>query len=161
MQTIKHNIIRACHIDTFRYTTTLPTLIPHKTVHDTEVGGYKIPANTAVWVNAWGLAHDESLWGDPFVFRPDRYHDDNGDLVLADHPNRVNMLAFGAGPRVCVGETVAKTRMFLMLAMFMQRFVILPATTIAQQPSCDCRHMVFGILLSQPEYKIRLILRHD
>ena len=145
----------------FSYTTVVPIMLPHKTMCDTEVAGHPLPANTEVWVNSWGQNHDESVWGDPYVFRPDRFLDDEGDLVLADHPNRVNMVPFGAGSRACVGETFAMSRMFLIIAMFMQRFQVLPASTVTEQPSCDARDMILGIVLSPPEYMIRLKERHN
>ena len=131
-------------------------MLPHKTMCDTELEGHSIPAKTEVWVNNWGQNHDESVWGDPWVFRPERFIDDQGDLVLADHPNRVNMMPFGAGFRVCVGETFALSRMFLIIAMFMQKIEVLPATTLAEQPSCDARDMMLGLVVYSPDYKVRL-----
>ena len=139
----------------------LPFAVPHESSCDTELCGYKIPKGTAIWPNVWGLAHDEDIWGDPFVFRPERYLDDKGCLVLADHPARKHNLTFGAGPRMCPGEMFALTRLFLIVAMTMQRFDILPATTLEEQPSCDCRDMVFGHILYPRKFQVRLVPRND
>ena len=122
---------------------------------DTEIGSHAIPQDTMVWTNLWALHHDEKIWVDPFVFRPERYLDDAGCLVPADHPARKHNLAFSAGPRVCAGEVFALSRLFLMLATLVKHFEILPATTLAEQPSCDCRNMVFGFLLYPPNFQVR------
>ena len=41
-----------------------------------------------IWGNSWELNHDPNLWDDPWTFKPERYLDEEGHLVTADHPNR-------------------------------------------------------------------------
>ena len=57
------------------------------------------------------------------------------------------MLPFGAGPRVCAGETFAMTRMFLIVAQMMKSFNILPPEEF-QQPF-DPRNMINGAALME------------
>jgi len=58
-------------------------------------------AQTELSVPAWTIQHDTALWGDPHVFRPERW------LQPTDVPRlRRNMLLFGAGPRGCVSLPV-------------------------------------------------------
>ena len=140
----------------FRYACVVPVTIPHRAVEDSEICGYKIKKDTIVWPHVWALAHSESVWENPWAFSPERFLDDKGCLVPADHPARVNSLAFGAGIRVCPGETFTLARMFIILAVMMQHFKILPASTIEAQPSCDSRHMICGIVLNTPPYQVRL-----
>jgi cytochrome P450 len=139
-----------------RYTCIAPLSIPHRTTCDTDVDGYKIPQGTTVWTNLWALTHDDKLWHDPYVFHPERYLDDDGHFVAADHPARMHNLGFGAGPRVCGGEIFAMTRIFLILTMFMQCFDVLPATSLDEQPSCDCRNTVMGLVLYPEQFEMRL-----
>ena len=142
-----------------RYLTIVPYAVPHMTTCNTELDGHIIPEGTMVWPNLWELHHDEKVWGDPFVFRPERYLDESGCLVAADHPVRKHNLVFSAGPRVCPGEVFAMSRMFLMLATLIQSFEILPGTTLAEQASCDCRDMVMGLVMMPPPCYVRFISR--
>ncbi len=78
-------------------------------------------------INTWTLHHDESFWEDPSVIRPERFLDPDGELLPPDHPNRKHVLPFSAGPRVCLGEVFARTRIFLWTAAVVNRFKFKPA----------------------------------
>ena len=41
-----------------------------------------------IWVNVYNLHQDERYWDKPWDFVPERFLDEEGDLVKADHPNR-------------------------------------------------------------------------
>ena len=41
-----------------------------------------------VWTDLFSLHHDPRLWKDPWKFVPDRFLDENGELVPVDHPLR-------------------------------------------------------------------------
>ena len=61
----------------FRYATVAPFTDQRKTLCETEIGGFVIPAGTEVWINLWGIAHDESLWDEPMKFKSEseyNYH---------------------------------------------------------------------------------------
>ena len=108
-----------------------------------------------------GFHHDENLWDDPFKFKPERLMDADGDLVPADHPNRRNTMPFGAGHRICVGEVLALSRMFLITARILQNFTILPESTVEKQPSCDPRGMKMGVVIQYPYSKVRMMPLSD
>ncbi len=117
--------LRATIEETLRHFTVSPAAAFHAAKEDTELKDCgPIPKGTACVVNAWALHHDKAFWGDPEYFRPERFLDENGDFLLADHPNRKHMLAFGAGPRVCLGETFAMARLFLWTSALVNKFVI-------------------------------------
>ena len=107
--------LQAVILETLRYFSITPMgAIVHETARDAELTGYgTIPRGTPVMINFWALHHDEAFWGDPDVFRPERFLDDNEELLPPDHGNRKHLLPFSAGPRVCIGEILAKTRLFL------------------------------------------------
>ena len=130
---------------------------PHKSMRTCQLGKYTIPKGTELWVNLWALHHDENLWDEPFVFKPERFLDAHGELLPADHPNRRNLLPFSAGLRVCVGEAFALSRMFLITARILQNFTILPESTMEKQPSCDPRAMTMDFLNHPPPFKVRMI----
>ncbi len=121
--------LRATILECLRhYTTATLGALPHVANQDTELTGYgPVPKGTIVFINTWALHHDESFWDEPYKFCPGRFLDKNGDVVPADHPNRKHLLPFGAGPRVCLGETFAMARLFLWTAAVIQNFHITPA----------------------------------
>ena len=43
---------------------------------------------TQVWANIWDLHHNEEYWTDPYEFVPERFLDEEGELVPSDHINR-------------------------------------------------------------------------
>ena len=75
-------------------------------------------AGTDIWINFWGLHHDEKLWHKPGIFDPSRFLDDTGHMVPADHPNRMNLLPFGAGSRICVGKVVSRVISYFFCSKF-------------------------------------------
>jgi fatty-acid peroxygenase len=44
-----------------------------RAVRDLEWRGDRVPKHAMVLLDLWGHNHDEGLWGDPWVFRPDRF----------------------------------------------------------------------------------------
>ena len=149
--------LRATILEIGRFTSVAPFAVPHKSMQTCKLDKYTIPKDTEVWVNLWAMHHDEKVWDEPFAFKPERFLDADGQLVPADHPNRKNVMAFGAGHRVCVGEVFAVSRMFLITARILQNFTILPETTLEKQPSCDPRDMKMGFIVSPKPFKVRLI----
>ena len=96
-----------------------PLLVPHKTTCNTSVAGYSVPKNTHVFVNAYAIHHDEREWEKPEEFCPERWLDENGHFI----PGKSKAyLPFSAGPRVCFGEALAKSELFLFLSHVLQRF---------------------------------------
>ena len=111
--------VRATITETLRLATVLPLLTPHKTTVNTTLRGYNIPKDTTVVINGWALHHDPKAWENPFSFKPSRFIDSDGSFV---YPSDRCFLPFGCGPRVCLGESLAKTELFLFLARLLQRF---------------------------------------
>jgi cytochrome P450 len=93
--------------------------IGRKALQDFEVSGFRIPAGTNVVVSQWVLHRDPQFYPDPERFDPERWREESaGRRTL---PKFV-YLPFGAGPRVCVGASLALTESALVLATLMQRF---------------------------------------
>lgn len=105
-------------METFRHSSFLPFTIPHCTTKDIELNGYFISKNTCVFVNQWQVNHDSKLWKDPFAFRPERFLNADGKSVNKAECEKV--LAFGMGKRRCIGESIARTEVFLFLTTLVQ-----------------------------------------
>ena len=121
--------LRATILECLRVFTVAPLGgLLHAAISDSDLPGYGvIPKGTSLIINAWTLHHDQSFWQDPAEIRPERFLDQDGNLLPPDHPNRKHLLPFGAGPRVCLGEVFAMTRLFLWTAAIVNKFEITPA----------------------------------
>jgi methyl farnesoate epoxidase/farnesoate epoxidase len=75
--------------------------------------------NTTVILSLWSVLSDRDHWGDPEVFRPERFIDSNGKFVKDEW-----MVNFGSGKRYCLGESLAKNVLFIIFATFFQEFSI-------------------------------------
>ncbi|XP_070849116.1 cytochrome P450 17A2 [Chaetodon trifascialis] len=122
-----------------------PVLIPHTAKTDSSIGGHAIGRGTRVLVNMWSIHHDPQHWDKPDLFIPDRFLDDRGQRVTPSC-----FLPFGAGPRVCVGESLARLELFLFLSSLLQRMSFrLPDG--ASPPNLQGR---LGVVLQPLPYKV-------
>ncbi|ELU11556.1 hypothetical protein CAPTEDRAFT_141850 [Capitella teleta] len=142
---------QATMLELLRYASVAPLGVPHTSNEDTIIQGHTIPAGSTVLMNLYHLHHDEEYWKNPFEFHPERFLNDDGGLVSASHSNRRHLMPFGAGPRVCLGESLAKSRLFLVIASLTQKFDILPGESSAP---CDPRLLEHGVILSSAKYEI-------
>ncbi len=121
----------------------------HVAREDTELKGYGvIPKGTTFIINTWSLHHEKAFWGDPEKFRPERFLDEKGEILPADHPNRKHLLPFSAGPRVCIGEVFAMARLFLWTSTLVNKFVINGTPGCDQQWMDPDQHGDDSVLLS-------------
>ncbi|WP_139557832.1 cytochrome P450 [Methylotetracoccus oryzae] len=103
--------------------------VVRKTVADTQLGGYRIPGGTLVFVNIANIHRHPDFWEQPDHFRPERF--------LADSPapgHRLAYMPFGAGPRVCLGNHFAMTEGALLLAALARQFRLDPVPGISVEP---------------------------
>ena len=59
------------------------------------------------------------VWGDPFEFRPERFLTADGTAINKILSEKV--MIFGLGKRRCIGEVLAKWKVFLFLAILLQQ----------------------------------------
>lgn len=147
----------AAILESLRYLTHIPLLANHCASVDTDFHGYNVDKGTAVFINLWSAHHDEATWGDPWVFRPDRFLDDDGNLFRVDHPLRRSVLTFGIGKRSCIGEIIARVRIFLYVTAVLQRFTL--EATEKTMPSADPRGFQPGFILMPQPYTLRVVPR--
>jgi len=143
-------------IELLRYGSLSPILIPHMTVVDTFIKTVPIAKGTWVFLNVEAVHHSEAYWGDPFVFRPERFLEDaeNPGLVSPEHSHRQHVLSFGGGPRACPGEAMARSRLFLAIVTIVQDFRLEPDTT-KPLTDCDPRTFNMGLVLSPQNFTFK------
>ncbi|KAL8197953.1 hypothetical protein R6Q57_030041 [Mikania cordata] len=96
----------------------VPLLVPRESTQDVKIFGYDIPSGTQVWINAWSIARDPSIWEEPDVFRPERFLNSPIDYI----GSHFEFLPFGAGRRGCPGIKFAATINELVLANLVYKF---------------------------------------
>ena len=150
---------RACQLELMRYASVVPMTMEHTAMVDSEILGHKIPKDTEVYINLFGLHHSEKYWEEPWKFKPARFLDDEGQLVTSDHINRKRLLPFGTGPRVCIGQTFAMSRIFIFATSLIQKFEIRPAPN--HEIVYDPRKYKLNAVLSPPRVKLLFTKRQS
>jgi len=122
--------------------------IGRRALEDCELGGYRVPAGSNVFILQWRTQRDARFFPDPDRFDPERWRD---DPVRSGKIPRFAYFPFGGGPRVCVGASFAMMEATLLLAMIQQKFhlEIVPGHPIK----------IFASVTLRPKYGIRVIPR--
>lgn len=85
-----------------------------------EFDGYTLPANAYVAMVPYALHRHPEFWPDPERFDPDRFR--TGASGESRHPYAY--LPFAAGPRACIGASMAMLEIQLVLAQIVSRFKV-------------------------------------
>ncbi|KAI5070198.1 hypothetical protein GOP47_0014541 [Adiantum capillus-veneris] len=109
--------------ETMRLHMAIPLLVPHMNLHQAKLGGYDIPAESKILVNAWYLANNPEWWVKPEVFNPERFL---GAEKIEANGNDFRFLPFGVGRRSCPGIILAIPIVSLVLGRLVQSFELLP-----------------------------------
>jgi cytochrome P450 family 2 subfamily J len=97
--------------------TVVPLSVPHRTMKDVELNGFKIPEDTTILPNIWSVHHDDKLFPDSMSFRPERFIDADGKVSKPDY-----LMPFSVGKRFCLGEPLARMELFLYFTSMMHKF---------------------------------------
>ncbi|XP_046562296.1 cytochrome P450 2C30-like [Haliotis rubra] len=150
---------RAVELELYRYFTPAGTPGPRHSTQDCTYKGYCIPKGTMVTYNVWRVHHDESFWENPFTFDPTRFLDERGELLPPEDEKRQRLLTFGIGKRSCIGEKLARVRIFLGLTSLLQNFD-LTRDPSEPFPSPDPRTYRCGFISQPPPYKLQFKPRY-
>ncbi|PPD76864.1 hypothetical protein GOBAR_DD26205 [Gossypium barbadense] len=96
----------------------LPLLVPHCPSEPSTVGGYAIPKGSRVFVNAWAIHRDPSIWENPLEFNPDRFLNSQWDFSGSDF----RYFPFGSGRRICAGIAMAERMVLYSVASLLHSF---------------------------------------
>ncbi len=107
-------------LETLRMSSFGPIGLLHQLLGDLEIEGYKFPKGLILIPNMYHCHFNKDVWGDPEIFRPQRFLDHHGDQ-LKEH-----VVPFQVGKRQCVGEPLAKDIMFIYVTRIFQGFDATP-----------------------------------
>nr|BAJ96133.1 predicted protein [Hordeum vulgare subsp. vulgare] len=108
--------------ETLRLHMPAPLLVPHLSMVDCNINGYKIPSGMRTIINSWALARDPSSWENAEDFMPERFMDGGTAATMDYKGNAFSYLPFGTGRRMCPGFNFAIASIEIMLANLVYHF---------------------------------------
>lgn len=103
--------------EVLRWLTIAPMGVPHVLSEDMSYNGYDLPKGAYLIPTAWDFAHDASVYADPERFAPERFLEPRTELDP-------RWLVFGFGRRVCPGQYLAESVLFVTFAHIIAVFNI-------------------------------------
>ena len=92
--------------------------------HDMTILGYHVPAGTRIMFPSTRNMCTEAEWGDPDVFRPERWLSD-------EDMSQKLYLGFSFGPRDCIGQKLAMMEMRMGLIRLVSKYKFSPTVPLA------------------------------
>ncbi|XP_069476870.1 cytochrome P450 2D15-like isoform X3 [Ambystoma mexicanum] len=100
-----------------RYANLVPGSVLHACSRDTTFLGLPVPKGTVIYPNLGSVLYDPEHWETPQKFNPGHFLDKDGHFV-----SKEMFVAFGTGPRVCLGERLARVELFVFFTCLLQNF---------------------------------------
>ncbi|XP_029473970.1 cytochrome P450 2J2 [Rhinatrema bivittatum] len=132
-----------------RISNIIPLNVPRVTVCNTTLAGFDLPKGTFVFPNLTSVLFDKKEWETPHEFNPQHF------LEKDQFRKRDAFLPFSTGKRVCLGEQLAKTELFLFFTALLQKFKFQALKN--KKPSLQAR---VGVTLSPLPYQICAVPRY-
>ncbi|XP_023137671.2 cytochrome P450 2F2-like [Amphiprion ocellaris] len=142
MQAVIHEIQRMSN--------TVPLSVFHSTTKDTELMGYSIPKGTIIIQNLTSVLNEEGHWKYPHEFNPENFLNDQGEFVKSDA-----FMPFSAGPRMCLGEGLARMELFLIMVTLLRKFKFIWPEDAGEPDFTP----LFGSTLTPRPYRMKVQLR--
>ncbi|MEL7246374.1 MAG: cytochrome P450 [Cyanobacteria bacterium J06573_2] len=113
------------------------------TSQETELGGYKLPKGTEVFVSIYQTHHLPEIYSEPEKFHPQRWE--------TFEPTMFEYNPFSAGSRTCIGAGFAMMEIKIVLSMLLQKYRLeyIPNQTIDRS----------GLIVMAPKNGLKMIVR--
>ncbi|XP_076156143.1 cytochrome P450 2F2-like [Alosa pseudoharengus] len=133
-----------------RIANTVPLSVFHCTTKDTELLGYHIPKGTLIVPNLGSAMREEGQWKFPHEFNPSNFLNEQGEFEKPEA-----FMPFSVGPRVCLGEGLARMELFLIMVTLLRRFKFAWPEDAGDPDFTP----VFGVTLTPKPYSMTVTLR--
>ncbi|XP_061892114.1 cytochrome P450 2F2-like [Entelurus aequoreus] len=142
MQAVIHEVQRIAN--------TVPLSVFHCTTKNTELMGYSIPKGTMIIPNLTSVLHEEGQWKSPHQFNPENFLNGQGEFVKPEA-----FMPFSAGPRMCLGEGLARMELFLIMVTLLRKFKFMWPEDAGEPDFTP----VYGVTLTPKPYHMKITLR--
>lgn len=115
-------------------------------IAEDRIAGIRAPAGTLVTIAPWVLHRHRTLWSEPDAFDPERFMPENRGAI-----DRFAYLPFGAGPRVCIGQSFSMQEMMIVLARI--------ARSLAFELAPGCEVAPLHRVTLRPDAPVRMRMR--
>lgn len=127
--------LRACIDEAMRLAVAGPSELPREVLAGgINIKGKHYPAGTVVGTSSWCDSRNQEVYGDPEVFRPERWIVDEANGVTQEDVARAkaNFNPFSAGPGHCVGKVFAISEILVAVARTIYRLEVrrAPGSTV-------------------------------
>jgi cytochrome P450 len=122
--------------------------IGRRAIAECELGGYRVPAGSNIFILQWRTQRDARFFPDPERFDPERWRE---DPIRSGKIPRFAYFPFGGGPRVCVGASFAMMEAMLLFAMIQQKYHL---ELVPNHPI-----EIFATVTLRPKYGIHMIAK--
>ncbi|XP_043935449.1 cytochrome P450 2D20-like [Protopterus annectens] len=138
--------------ETLRFGNVVPLAVPHSTTKAVLFKGYTIPQGTRVMADLNSVLRDETQWKFPHEFNPANFLNGNGEFVKQEA-----FMPFSTGPRVCLGENLARMEIFLFFTCLLKKFEFFQP----EKSAAPNFTTTFGIVQSLYPFKVALKCRKN
>ncbi|RVE72120.1 hypothetical protein OJAV_G00058530 [Oryzias javanicus] len=142
MQAVIHEVQRVAN--------TVPLSVFHSTTKETELMGYTIPKGTMIIQNMGSVLTEETQWKFPHEFKPENFLNEKGEFVKPEA-----FMPFSAGPRMCLGEGLARMELFIIMVTLLRKFKF----TWPEDAGEPDFTPVYGVTLTPKPYFMKVQLR--
>ncbi|KAJ4397418.1 hypothetical protein N0V93_001645 [Gnomoniopsis smithogilvyi] len=106
--------LKACLLETLRWRTPTPLLLPRRLEKDDVFRDYHLPKNSIILANVWAVLQDPKHYKSPDVFDPDRF--------MGEGTKGKPFSPFGVGRRMCPGDQFAMNSLMVVLSKLVRSF---------------------------------------
>ncbi|XP_052747017.1 cytochrome P450 306a1-like [Bicyclus anynana] len=129
--------------ETQRIRTIVPLGVPHGCLQEAYFRNYRIPKGAMIIPLLWAVHMDTRVWKDPESFNPNRFIDENGQLIKPQE-----LITFQAGKRMCPGDELSRMSIVGHIARLLRAFRI---RLSSEPPTAEQMKGNTGISLMPPE----------
>lgn len=108
---------------------------------DLNIHGYNLPAETKVSLTLPLILENETIFPDPYTFRPERWLSEN-----QDPEKRLDkyLVTFNRGPRMCLGINLARAELVLILSAVFREFTFDVSKVVRERDIDFCHDYIVG-----------------
>lgn len=94
-------------------------LFSRKAIHDDQLGDYRIPADSNIFISPYYLHRHPDFWPDAGTYDPERFTEE-----AEKKRHKTAFIPFSAGPRRCIGDFFAIVEMQIHFALMLPEFTM-------------------------------------